>query len=102
MSLAAGRSCCSTLLTHTLVCHTVVCMGMDRITVTMEDDLGAAVREAAARAGVSVSAWLAGAAADRLRHELLGRALDQWEHESGPFSEAELDAAAAVLGVQRS
>jgi len=76
-------------------------MNVDRITVTMETGLGAAVREAAARAGLSVSAWLAEAAADRLRHELLGRALDEWEQESGPFSDAELDGAAAVLGVER-
>ncbi len=76
-------------------------MNADRITVTMETDLGAAVREAATRAGQSVSAWLAAAAADRLRHELLGRALDDWEQESGAFSDAELDAAAAALGVAR-
>lgn len=34
----------------------------------------------------------------RLRGELLG-ALDAWEEEGGPFSDEELDAAAAVLGV---
>ncbi|MCB9686154.1 MAG: hypothetical protein H6735_14025 [Alphaproteobacteria bacterium] len=76
-------------------------MNADRITVTMEPELGAAVRDAAARAGLSVSAWLAAAAADRLRHELLGHALDEWEREAGPFSDAELDAAAAVLSLDR-
>lgn len=76
-------------------------MNVDRLSITMESELGAAVREAAARAGLSVSAWLARAAAEQLRHELLGRALDAWEQESGPFSDEELDAAASALGVSR-
>jgi hypothetical protein len=76
-------------------------MSIDRLSVALDADLGAAVREAASRAGVSVSTWMAHAAADRLRHELLGRALAAWEAEAGPFSEAELDAAAAALGVTR-
>ncbi len=88
-------------LTHTNVLHTMVCMNVDRLSVTLEAQLGAAVRDAAARSGVSVSSWIAGAAADRLRNELLGRALDRWEEEDGAFSEAELDAAAAALGVAR-
>jgi len=67
----------------------------------MDPDLGAAVREAAARSGTSVSSWLAEAAADRLRKVLLGAALDRWEEEDGPFDEAELDAAAAALGLPR-
>lgn len=77
-------------------------MYVDRISLTVDHALGAAVREAASLAGLSVSAWLARAAADRLRHELLGHALDAWEKESGPFSDAELDAAAADLGISRS
>lgn len=77
-------------------------MQVDRFSVTMDPELGAAVRAAAARAGTSVSAWLAHAAADGLRNDLLGAALDAWESEDGAFDEAELDAAAAVLGVRRS
>jgi hypothetical protein len=46
-----------------------------------------------------VSTWLSEAAADRLRNELLGAALDAWEAEDGSFTEAELDAAAARLGL---
>ncbi len=76
-------------------------MHVDRLSITMDPDLGTSVREAAARSGSSVSAWLAEAAADRLRHELLGAALDAWESESTPFSDKELDAAAHVLGVVR-
>ena len=76
---------------------------VDRFSVTMPPDLGHAVREAAARQGMSVSTWLGDAAADRLRNELLGAALDAWEAEDGAFSDDELDAAAAGLdGTSRS
>ena len=61
-------------------------------------EIGAAVRDAAARQGTSVSNWLVAAAAQRLRNGLLGEALDRWEAEDGPFSNEELDAAAAALG----
>ncbi|MGH3881938.1 MAG: hypothetical protein ACRDRY_10765 [Pseudonocardiaceae bacterium] len=76
-------------------------MQVDRFSVTMEPDLGSAVRDAAQRAGMSVSGWLAQAAADRLRNDLLGAALDRWETEDGPFGTEELDAAAATLGIVR-
>ena len=74
---------------------------VDRFSVTMDPELGAAVRNAAEQAGSSVSAWLAAAASDRLRNQLLGSALDAWEAETTPFSEAELDEAARTLGVRR-
>jgi hypothetical protein len=41
------------------------------------------------------------AATDRLRNELLGAAMDEWEAEDGAFTEAELDEAAARLGLAR-
>jgi hypothetical protein len=69
---------------------------VDRFSVTMPPELGEAVRQVAGRAGVSVSAWLSEAAADRIRNELLGAALDAWESEDGAFTEAELDAAARL------
>ncbi|PZS37940.1 MAG: hypothetical protein DLM62_16440 [Pseudonocardiales bacterium] len=74
-------------------------MQVDRVSVAMEPDLGAAVRDAAERAGVSVSGRLVQAAADRLRNDLLGAALDAWEAEDGPFGDEELDAAAATLRI---
>jgi hypothetical protein len=77
---------------------TIVCMTqVDRFSVTMPPELGNAVREAAAREGASVSTWLSEAAADKIRNELLGAALDAWEAENGPFSDEELNAAAAAL-----
>jgi len=82
------------------VCDMIVCMAqVDRFSVTMPPDLGEGVRRAAERQGISVSAWLSEAAADRLRNELLGAALDAWESEDGSFTEAELDAAASRLGL---
>lgn len=74
---------------------------VDRLSVTMPPEVGAAVRDAAAREGSSVSNWLTAAAAQRLRNELLGAALDHWEAEQGPFSSEELNAAAAALSTKR-
>jgi hypothetical protein len=74
---------------------------VDRFSVTMPPEVGAAVRDSAARQGTSVSNWLADAAAQRLRNELLGAALDAWEAEDGPFSDSELNAAAAALSATR-
>lgn len=74
---------------------------VDRLSVTMPPEIGTAVREAAAREGTSVSTWIADAAAQRLRNDLLGAALDQWETEHGPFSDEELNTAAAALRATR-
>lgn len=82
----------------TRVCVTFVCMAVDRFSVTMEPELGESVRRAAARADMSVSQWLSTAAADRLRNDVLGAALDAWETEDGPFTDAELNSAAGLLG----
>lgn len=80
----------------------IVCMAqVDRFSVTMSPEIGHAVRAAAARQGTSVSNWLAAAAAQHLRNELLGAALDRWEAEAGPFSDEELDAAAGALQLAR-
>lgn len=76
-------------------------MPVERFSVTMDRALGEAVRTAAARSQTSVSRWLAQAAADRLRNHLLDAALDAWEAEDGPFDDAELNAAAAALGLSR-
>ena len=59
--------------------------------------IGNAVRDAASREGTSVSSWMTDAAADRLRNELLGAALDAWEAEDGPFTDEELNTAAIAL-----
>lgn len=77
-------------------------MPVDRFSLTMDPELGAAVREAAERAGTTVSAWLSQAAADRVRNELLRVALDRWEEEDGPLTEQELEEAREDLGLVRT
>ena len=84
-----------------MVCNTIVGMPVDRFSFTMDPALGAAVREAADRAGLSVSAWLSKAAAERVRNELLGAALQRWQEENGPFTEEELDDAREEMGFPR-
>lgn len=74
---------------------------VDRFSVTVPPEIGAAVRDAATRQGTSVSSWLTAAASQRLRNELLGAALDVWEAEDGPLSDEELDVAAAALGAKQ-
>lgn len=81
------------------MCYDGIMAHVDRFSVTMPPEVGEGVRQAAARQGTSVSTWLTEAAADRLRNEMLGAALDAWEAEDGPFTEADLDRAASQLGL---
>jgi hypothetical protein len=76
-------------------------MPVERFSMTMDPELGAAVRDAAERAGMSVSAWVSQAAADRVRNELLGIALQHMEEEFGPLTEEELDDAREDMGFPR-
>jgi hypothetical protein len=76
-------------------------MPVERFSLTMDPHLGAAVRQAAERAGLSVSAWLSKAAAERVRNEALGFALERWEEEYGPITEEELDDAREEMGFPR-
>ena len=46
-------------------------MGVEKMSVSFELELGEAIRTSATAAGQSVSAWLADAARDRLRLEAL-------------------------------
>jgi hypothetical protein len=81
------------------VAHTLVCVPPDRLTITVEPELGRAIRALAAATGVSVSAWMGLAAQDRIRNNLLGAALDEWQAEDGAFTDDELAAAAKRLGL---
>jgi len=88
--------------TRTTICDMLLCMPqVDRLSVTMPPGVGSAVREAAAHEGISVSSWVTEAAARRLRNELLGAALDEWEAKNGDITEEELDRAATSLGIAR-
>lgn len=71
------------------------------MSISMEPQLGDDVRAAARRAGMSLSAWLAEAAAARLRRQALGEFLADWQAEHGQIIPEELAKARAELGYSR-
>ena len=73
-------------------------MKVDKMSVSMDPRLGDAIRAAAERAGLSVSAWLSQAAAGRLRWEALAAFLSSWQTEHGAITSAELAKARTELG----
>lgn len=72
-------------------------MGVEKMSVSFDLELGEAIRTSANHAHLSVSAWLADAARDRLRSEALGQAVASWEQEFGPLTEAEIAEAGRIL-----
>ncbi len=68
------------------------------MSISMDAEIAAQVREAALRAGVPLSAWMADAARAKLRHESLAAFLDEYQAEHGAFTEEELEQARARLG----
>ena len=73
-------------------------MKVDKLSISMDPQLGDDVRLAAERAGVSVSAWLAEAAAARLRKQALAEFLSDWQAKHGKITPEELARARAELG----
>ena len=69
----------------------------ERLTVSLDPDLAADVRDAAEADSRSVPSWLADAARRRLRTRGLGTLLDEWEAENGAFTPAEIAEARARL-----
>ena len=74
-------------------------MGAEKLSVSFDAELGAAVRAAAKLSGGSLSAWLAEAAAAKLRAESLAAYLDEWEAEHGAFTDEEMAQAARDLAL---
>ncbi len=74
-------------------------MKVDKLSISFDPELGDAVRSAAADAGKPVSAWLAEAAASKLRAEALAKFLASWELEHGALTAAELAQAENELGL---
>jgi hypothetical protein len=72
-------------------------MGVEKMSVSFDLELGEAIRSSAAGEGRSVSAWLAEAARDRLRLEALGDALAAWEEQFGLLTEDEVAGADRLL-----
>ena len=77
-------------------------MTWDEISVSLDPELGAAIRAAAAEAGQPLSAWLAEAAASKLRAGALARFLDDWEAEYGVLSATEIAQAERELALRSS
>ena len=75
-------------------------MKVDKISISLEAELGDEVRAAALKAGIGVSTWLAEAAAAKLRAQALAEFLDAWEKEHGPLSVKELGRAESELGLK--
>jgi hypothetical protein len=66
-------------------------MAAEKYSASMDDGLLRDARADAEAAGLTLSAWLADAAADRLRLKALHHLVDEWEAEHGVISVAELD-----------
>lgn len=73
-------------------------MKVDKMSISLDAELGDQVRDAAKRSRKGLSAWLAEAAAEKLRAEALAEFLDDWEREHGAFTEEELSRARVELG----
>jgi hypothetical protein len=69
------------------------------MSISLDAELGDAVRSAATRAGQPLSSWLAEAAASRLRAEALADFLAGWEAEHGTLTAQEIARAERDLGV---
>ena len=69
------------------------------MSVSFDAELGDAVRSAASQAGKPLSAWLAEAAASKLRAEALAEFLADWQAEHGMLTAAEIARAEQELGV---
>lgn len=76
-------------------------MKVDKMSISMTPEIGDGVRAAAEREGLSVSAWLAEAAAARLRSQALANLLEDWQAKHGKITPSELAKARVELGYAR-
>jgi hypothetical protein len=72
-------------------------MGVEKMSVSFDLELGEAIRMSANDAHQSVSAWLAEAARDRLRLQALGQAVASWEQQFGELTDDEIARANRLL-----
>jgi hypothetical protein len=64
-----------------------------KLAITVDPDIHKSILAAAARAGVSVSAWMTNAAREALQRRTGLAAVAQWEREHGRFTTEEMDEA---------
>ena len=72
-------------------------MAARKYSASMDENLLDEVQQAAAAAGMTVSAWLADVASERVKLLGLARVIEDWEAENGAFTEEELAEADARL-----
>ncbi len=61
-----------------------------KLAITVDPEIHRKIVAAAARAGVSVSAWMTGAAREALQRRAGLAAVAQWERQHGPFTADEM------------
>ncbi len=61
-----------------------------KLAITMDPEVHRDVLQAAAREGVSVSAWISAATREVLRRKAGLAAVEQWEAQHGAFTEEEM------------
>jgi hypothetical protein len=71
-----------------------------KLAITVDPEVHEGILSAAARDGVSVSAWMTNAARETLQRRAGLAAIAQWEQQHGRFSEDEMTAARRRVGAQ--
>ena len=71
-----------------------------KLAITIDPDIHRNVLAAAARNGVSVSAWMTSAAREALRRRAGLAAVDLWERQHGPFTAEEMQEARRTVRTQ--
>jgi len=66
-------------------------VSVEKLSISLDPDLAATVRAAAAEEGVSVSTWLARAAEAKARQRHLREALDEFAAQHGGLTKADID-----------
>ena len=74
-------------------------MKVVKMSISLDPGLSADIRQAAELEGTSLSAWIADAAAARLRSEALDAFFEDYQHEHGAFTDDEIRAAQERLGI---
>jgi hypothetical protein len=76
-------------------------MKVDKLSISLEFDLGRRTRLAAKKSGKGLSGWIAEAISAKLRAEALTEHLAAWEGKHGPLKPADIAVAERALGLGR-
>ncbi len=71
-----------------------------KLAITVDPDVHESILAAAARDGVSVSAWMTAAAREALKRRAGLAAVEQWEKQHGRFTAEEMNEARARVKAQ--